>query len=143
MNKIKFYDENTRQWWTPNTGGANIPSINDLLSPWGISFTDEVLEGEMYIAATDGTLHYASGAGIHSFPANGFVVPAGSLNDQGVLFSCYTSCYHHPVITSLLCVILSLCHVTTLCHHVTIMCHYVAILCHCVTIQCHCDIHIT
>lgn len=85
MNKIKFYDENTRQWWTPNTGGANIPSLNDLLAPWGISFSDEVLEGELYIAAADGTLHYASGAGIHSFPSNGFVVPASSLNDQGQL----------------------------------------------------------
>ena len=85
MNKIKFYDENTRQWWTPNTGGANVPSLNDLLAPWGISFSDEVLEGELYISAVDGTLHYASGAGIHSFPANGFVVPATSLNDQGVL----------------------------------------------------------
>ena len=87
MNKIKFYDENTRQWWTPNTGGANIPSINDLLAPWGIAFSDEVLEGEVYFAGTDATLHYASGAGIHSFPANGFVVPANSLNDQGLLLS--------------------------------------------------------
>lgn len=83
MNKIKFYDENTRQWWTPNTGGANIPSLNELLAPWGISFSDEVLEGEMYFATNDATLHYASGAGIHTFPANGFVVPASSLNDQG------------------------------------------------------------
>ena len=109
MNKIKFYDENTRQWWTPNTGGANIPSLNDLLAPWGISFSDEVLEGELYVAAVDGTLHYASGAGIHSFPANGFVVPATTLNDQGLL----------PYVIH--CVTLyPLCHcVTTMCHCVT------------------------
>ena len=121
MNKIKFYDENTRQWWTPNTGGANIPSINDLLSPWGISFTDEVLEGEIYIAATDGTLHYASGAGIHSFPANGFVVPANSLNDQGVLSSCYPVSLCHYCVP--FCHIL--CHITTVCHCVTTVCHFV------------------
>ena len=24
----KFYDENTRKWWTPITGGANIPALN-------------------------------------------------------------------------------------------------------------------
>jgi len=115
MNKIKFYDENTRQWWTPNTGGANIPSLNELLAPWGISFTDEVLEGEMYIATADGTLHYASGAGIQSFPTNGFVVPANSLSDQGVF----------------LCDVI-LCHyVTTLCQYVTTPCHYVTTWCYC------------
>ncbi|ETE64645.1 Membrane-bound transcription factor site-1 protease [Ophiophagus hannah] len=32
MRKVKFYDENTRQWWMPDTGGANIPALNDLLS---------------------------------------------------------------------------------------------------------------
>ena len=38
MKKIKFYDENTRQWWMPDTGGANVPALNDLLGPWGIAF---------------------------------------------------------------------------------------------------------
>ena len=83
MSKIKFYDENTRQWWTPNTGGANIPSLNDLLSPWGMSLTDEVLEGEVWLGGADSVLYYASGVGIHSFPASGFVVSAQELNDQG------------------------------------------------------------
>jgi len=83
MSKIKFYDENTRQWWTPNTGGANIPSLNDLLSPWGISLTDEVLEGEVWLGGAESVLYYASGVGIHSFPDNGFVVSAQELNDQG------------------------------------------------------------
>lgn len=38
MTKIKFFDENTRQWWMPSTGGANVPALNDLLRPWNISF---------------------------------------------------------------------------------------------------------
>ena len=38
MTKIKFFDENTRQWWMPSTGGANVPALNDLLRPWGIAF---------------------------------------------------------------------------------------------------------
>jgi hypothetical protein len=28
---VRFYDENTRLWWIPDTGGANIPAINELL----------------------------------------------------------------------------------------------------------------
>lgn len=47
MRKIKFYDENTRRWWIPETGGANIPAINDLLYPnWGVAFGDEVRNGQ-------------------------------------------------------------------------------------------------
>ena len=38
MKKIKFFDDNTHQWWTPDTGGANVPALNDLLAPWGIAF---------------------------------------------------------------------------------------------------------
>ena len=41
MTKIKFFDENTRQWWMPSTGGANVPALNDLLRPWNISFRYE------------------------------------------------------------------------------------------------------
>ena len=37
MQKLKFYDENTRQWWLPDTGGANIPALNTLLASWDIS----------------------------------------------------------------------------------------------------------
>lgn len=38
-----FPDENTRQWWVPVTGGANVPALNELLSTWGIAFGDTVL----------------------------------------------------------------------------------------------------
>ena len=31
MKKVKFFDENTRQWWVPVTGGANVPALNELL----------------------------------------------------------------------------------------------------------------
>jgi membrane-bound transcription factor site-1 protease len=42
---VLFYltDENTRQWWVPVTGGANVPALNELLSTWGIAFGDVVL----------------------------------------------------------------------------------------------------
>ena len=28
IGNAKFYDENTRRWWTPVTGGANVPALN-------------------------------------------------------------------------------------------------------------------
>jgi hypothetical protein len=31
MVAVRFYDENTRLWWIPDTGGANIPALNELL----------------------------------------------------------------------------------------------------------------
>ena len=80
MRKIKFYDENTRQWWMPDTGGANVPALNDLLQPWGISLSGEVLEGEFSLA--DRQVHYASGTSIAHFPDDGHLI-ARDLSNQG------------------------------------------------------------
>lgn len=33
----------------PDTGGSNVPALNDLLSPWGIALSDSVHEGENQI----------------------------------------------------------------------------------------------
>ncbi|XP_002028387.2 membrane-bound transcription factor site-1 protease [Drosophila persimilis] len=82
MKKIKFFDENTRQWWIPDTGGANIPALNDLLKPFGIAFGDFVGEGHFKLG--DHSMYYASGATIVKFPSNPIDVVVGtSLNDQG------------------------------------------------------------
>lgn len=54
MRKIKFYDENTRQWWMPDTGGVNVPAINTLLSHWDMAFSDQVYEGEFTIGDNKG-----------------------------------------------------------------------------------------
>lgn len=78
--QIKFYDENTRQWWTPVTGGANIPALNDLLVPYGISFGSNVYYGEFEMR--DKKVHYSSGSHITSFPNEGIVV-AKFLKNQG------------------------------------------------------------
>ena len=32
IKAAKFYDENTRKWWTPLTGGANIPALNGIIN---------------------------------------------------------------------------------------------------------------
>ncbi|XP_067651684.1 membrane-bound transcription factor site-1 protease-like isoform X1 [Haliotis asinina] len=80
MKKVKFYDENTRQWWMPDTGGANIPAINDLLSPLGMAFSDQVYEGDYTVGDHD--MYYASGTSIAKFPEEGVLV-LQSLKNQG------------------------------------------------------------
>ncbi|CAD7080576.1 unnamed protein product [Hermetia illucens] len=83
MRKIKFFDENTRQWWMPDTGGANIPALNELLSEFGIALGDFVAEG--YYSMGDHSMYYASGSTIVRFPkTNGTILIQADLHDQGV-----------------------------------------------------------
>lgn len=83
MRKVKFFDENTRQWWLPVTGGTNIPALNELLSPWGIVLGDQVFEGHFKIGSHD--MYYASGTSIVDFPSQNSTVSLlrRNLNDQG------------------------------------------------------------
>ncbi|XP_024964331.1 subtilisin-like protease SBT6.1 isoform X1 [Cynara cardunculus var. scolymus] len=71
MVKMRFFDDNTRSWWTPVTGGANIPALNDLLAPFGIAFGDRILNGDFNI--NDELIRYASGTNIAKFPGGGYV----------------------------------------------------------------------
>ncbi|KAI4469491.1 peptidase s8 [Holotrichia oblita] len=80
MKKVKFYDENTRQWWMPDTGGANVPALNDLLASWGIEFGNRVFEGEFKLGEHD--MYYASGTSISEFPESGLLI-SRKLKDQG------------------------------------------------------------
>lgn len=82
MKKVKFYDENTRQWWMPDTGGANIPALNDLLTYWGIVLGDRIWEGEFMLGGHN--MYFASGTTLSKFPADGVKVWR-SLKDQGWL----------------------------------------------------------
>ena len=58
MKKIKFFDENTRRWWVPQTGGANVPALNDLLAEWGISFSSDVYRGIIELDGKKGLLFF-------------------------------------------------------------------------------------
>lgn len=80
FSQIKFFDENTKQWWIPVTGGSNIPALNDLLAPHGISLGSNVYHGEFEMG--DKKVHYASGSHITSFPNEGIVI-AKLLKNQG------------------------------------------------------------
>ena len=50
---MKFF----RQWWMPDTGGTNIPAINDLLSPLEMAFGDQVYEGDFTLGDHDSKLN--------------------------------------------------------------------------------------
>lgn len=79
MKKIKFFDENTKQWWIPVTGGSNVPALNDLLQKYRIAFGDRVYEGPFSIGSHNA--YFASGNAIARFPAGGILVPF-ELKDQ-------------------------------------------------------------
>ncbi|KAK4397020.1 Subtilisin-like protease SBT6.1 [Sesamum angolense] len=71
MMKMKFFDDNTRSWWTPVTGGSNVPALNDLLAPFGIAFGDKILNGDFVINGEQS--RYASGTDIVKFPEGGYL----------------------------------------------------------------------
>jgi membrane-bound transcription factor site-1 protease len=81
MRKIKFFDENTKQWWTPATGGANVPALNDLLASWRIQFGDRIFDGEFSLGQSEDRATFASGTAIASFPRGGTIVST-TLDDQ-------------------------------------------------------------
>uniref|UniRef100_A0A3P8W639 Membrane-bound transcription factor site-1 protease n=1 Tax=Cynoglossus semilaevis TaxID=244447 RepID=A0A3P8W639_CYNSE len=70
-----------QQWWMPDTGGANVPALNDLISVWGMAFGDGLYEGDFTLADHD--MYYASGCSIARFPEDGIVI-AKNLKDQGL-----------------------------------------------------------
>lgn len=94
MVKMRFFDDNTRSWWTPVTGGANIPALNDLLAPFGIAFGDKILNGDFslngeqsrYASGTD-IVRFPGGGNVHSFP---FLDTTESGATQNVLTSSTT-----------------------------------------------------
>lgn len=53
----------------PDTGGANIPALNELLSVWNMGFSDGLYEGEFVLANHDSKVLYrgmqlAEGGGV-------------------------------------------------------------------------------
>jgi len=45
MHAVRFFDENTQRMWRPFTGGANLPALNSLLHPFGITFGNRIYSG--------------------------------------------------------------------------------------------------
>lgn len=80
MARMRFFDDNTRSWWTPATGGSNIPAVNELVAPYGLAFGDTVVHGAVSI----GTVHrtpYTSGTHLIKAPA-GCQILSATLQDR-------------------------------------------------------------
>ncbi len=80
LHDVKFFDENTREFWTPATGGANVPALNDLLKPFHIGFGDKIFSGDFTDGEGKNRIRFLSGNSIKKFPANGFVKTKKMLN---------------------------------------------------------------
>ena len=80
MREVKFWDENTASWWTPETGGSNVPALNELMAPFGIALSHHVVKGRVNV--TNQHIPFNSGTTIARFPADGRLLFA-SLNDAG------------------------------------------------------------
>lgn len=66
----------------PDTGGSNIPALNEFLQEFGIALRDKVLEG--YFLMGEHSMYYASGTSLLRFPqGNGSIIIERDLHDQG------------------------------------------------------------
>eukprot|EP00049_Salpingoeca_infusionum_P014579 m.275764 g.275764 ORF g.275764 m.275764 type:complete len:1005 (-) comp15698_c0_seq7:2011-5025(-) len=74
LDAVEFFDDNTQNQWYPETGGSNIPALNQLLEPWGMSFGSHVVDGRFTYKGD--TIDYLSGSTIVAFPAGGYLVSA-------------------------------------------------------------------
>jgi membrane-bound transcription factor site-1 protease len=83
IQKIRFYDDNTRSWWDAATGGANVPALNDLLAPLGAAFAG----GTHNVAIDLGvegmeSFRMASGSGIAALPSESYVFTVKKSQDR-------------------------------------------------------------
>ena len=72
MESMRFFDDNTHSYWTPVTGGANVPALNDLLRPFGFAFGDRVLSGTA-MPRRGKPVVIKSGADVARAPAGAFL----------------------------------------------------------------------
>lgn len=74
--EVEILDVTCRQWWMPDTGGANVPALNDLISVWGMAFSDGLYEGDFTLADHDSKTYKPSSVWWHPplFTLNNFVI---------------------------------------------------------------------
>ncbi|CAL8090264.1 unnamed protein product [Calicophoron daubneyi] len=66
IDSLRFFDTNTRRLWIPETGGANLPALNDLLRPFGVQLGDSVYAGDIKIGRRK--VPFSSGTSLLKFP---------------------------------------------------------------------------
>ncbi|GIL57416.1 hypothetical protein Vafri_12651 [Volvox africanus] len=71
LDQMRFFDDNTRSWWDPATGGANVPALNELLEPYGLALGDAVIHGTVSLAGM--RLVISFGSDIAKVPKGGWL----------------------------------------------------------------------
>ena len=76
MEQLRFFDDNTRSFWTPITGGCNVPALNDLLGKFDIELGGEMayLDGTPSPPVVSSFSAMYSGSPILKFPKGGTMV---------------------------------------------------------------------
>ncbi|EFN59013.1 hypothetical protein CHLNCDRAFT_33771 [Chlorella variabilis] len=85
IQRLRFYDDNTRSWWEAATGGANVPALNDMLTPYGVAFESGALEVEVHIKGVQGPFHMASGVPLKTLPVGSWMHRADPKPGDGEL----------------------------------------------------------
>jgi membrane-bound transcription factor site-1 protease len=86
MKALSFTDDNTKEFWRPMTGGANVPALNTLLGPFGIELSASVYTGDVIFRPArrpDAALpRFASGGSVRRVPAGAeWCSTTGTLRD--------------------------------------------------------------
>jgi membrane-bound transcription factor site-1 protease len=81
MANIGFTDDNTGTYWSPVTGGANVPAVNLLLSPFGVEFSGTVWAGEFKSDAHGAKSKFKSGNSLLRIPAKSTWCGLSGLHD--------------------------------------------------------------
>lgn len=81
LERLRFFDAGSERWWEPITGGANLPSLNRLLSVFGMAFGTGVYSGrvdfsEMYQVAL------RSASSLVQLPSGAYRVKASGLTND-------------------------------------------------------------
>jgi membrane-bound transcription factor site-1 protease len=79
LENIKFEDPNTSQQIRyPETGGSNLPALNELIGRFGFALGDQVLDGTVNLFNRE--VRIASGAPLRAAPLTAWIA-TGSLNN--------------------------------------------------------------
>ena len=71
MKAIGFFDDNTKEHWTPAVGGANVPALNTLLEPYGVALGETVWTGSVKLVdKAAARVFFASGASLRVCPCS-------------------------------------------------------------------------
>ena len=80
MSRLKFYDENTHNWWFPETGGSNTVALNKLLKGWGFAFGEGSYSGDYSLEEKSSS--FLSGSVLAAAPAGSTIVSALLKDDE-------------------------------------------------------------